>query len=140
MKNDVLMPVTANLTAVLVLFATLILVFHLVFVPWRRMTRLAWKRVDSIWLGFGALALISAVSQVRMTSASLQMDIYEHRTAALDLVKYSLDFNASSPGVICRRFTRWEYSPAPEEFQRIQTEYDAVCATLHVSSVQINDS
>jgi hypothetical protein len=122
------MPLTASLTAVLGVFAGLLVALDLLLVRWLRLGKVSWKRMDYIWLGFGALGLLGAVAQVRMESASAQLDMYEKRAiVAFDSVKSLVEVYASNPGPICRTFVRSEFSPPPDEFQRIQNEYNTAC-------------
>lgn len=128
MKPDVFMPLGASLLVVLAVFLGFLIAFDIVLVRWLKLGKVAWKRVDYIWLGFGALGLLGAVAQVRMASASAQLDMYEKRAViAFDSVKHLVELYAS-PGAICRTFVRSELSPPPEEFQRIQNDYNVACA------------
>ena len=47
------------------------------------------------------------------------------------MAKSSVDLYARRPGAICRTFVRSESSPSPEEFERVQGEYDVVCKWMH---------
>ena len=129
MNPDSFMPLSASPRVVLGVFAALLIGFDILLVRCLKLGKVAWKRVDYIWLGVGALGLIGAVGQVRMASASAQLTMQESRAAAaLNLVKGLAELYAKDPGAICRTFVRSEYSPPPEEFQRAQNEYDAACA------------
>ena len=131
MQHDLFSPITANLLVVLGLFGGCLLAFDVVLVRWLKLSKVAWKRVDYICLGFGAIGLLGAVAQVRMESASAQLDMYEGRAVHnFESVKYFVGSYASSPGAICRAFVRSEYSPPPDEFQRAQNEYNVACAWM----------
>jgi len=129
MSPDLFMPLSARPAVVLGVFAVLLVLFDVLLVRWLKLGKVAWKRVDYIWLGFGALGLLGAVAQVRMASAAAQIEMHESRVAvALNSVKSLIELYAKTPGAICRTFVRSEYSPPPEEFQRSQNEYNTACA------------
>lgn len=129
MQHDLFIPLTARLPVVLGVFGGFLLAFDLVLVRWLTLSKVAWKRMDYVWLSLGVLGLLSAAAEVRMASASAQLDMHENRAlAAFDSVKALVAVYASSPGAICRTFVRSEYSPPPDEFRKTQAEYDAACA------------
>ena len=128
MPAEPFMPITANLVVVLVAFVVLLLVFDILLVRWKPLGKVAWKRVDYIWLGFAALGLLGSVAEVRMASASAQVAMYEVRVvAAFRAVQSLVNLDASTPGAICRTFIRSAFSPPPDEFQRVQNEYNVAC-------------
>jgi hypothetical protein len=127
--HDLYLPFTANQLVVLAIFVGSLFAFDVVLVRWLKLSKIAWKHVDYIWLGFAALGLFGSVSQVRMASATGQLDMYEARAMhSFESVRNSVTLYASSPGAICRTFVRTEYSPPPDELQRIQSEFDTTCA------------
>ena len=141
MQPNLFMPVTASLPTVIAVFVGLLLAFDIVLVRWMKLGKVAWKRVDYIWLGFGALGLISAVAQVRTASASAQVGMYEQRAAiALESVKSLTQLYASEPGAICRTFVRSDLSPPADEFQRAQAEYNMTCAWAKQTTVALEHS
>src|SRR5262249_35604179 len=128
MHPDFFIPAGAQLSLVLGVFVFLLVAFDLIFVRWLKLGKIAWKLVDYVWLGFAALGLIGSVAQVRTLAASAERGLYEDRAAfAFNIAKSLADADAARPGAICRTFVRSEYSPPPDEFERIQREYDVAC-------------
>jgi hypothetical protein len=129
MVNDIFLPAGANPTAVLGTFIGFLIVLDFVLVRLFKLGELAWKKVDYVWLAFSALGLLSAIAQVRIDSASGQLDLADQRTqAALTEVRDQMTFLAQTPGAYCRNLVRTEFSPPVVEMDRMQREFDATCA------------
>ena len=64
------LPFTASTWTILLIFVVLLIVFDLILVRWLKLGNFAWKIVDYIWLGVGALGLIGAASQSRQITAT----------------------------------------------------------------------
>jgi hypothetical protein len=108
-------------------FVGSLLAFHLMFVWPRNLTKRGWKIVDYFWLGVGLLGVIGSVGVGRQTIAENLLTIARARVNSFAVdVESALRFGTS--GAICRRFVRSEFSPPPEEFDRLQREFDAQCA------------
>ena len=108
-------------------FVSSLVVFHLMFVWPRNLTKRGWKVVDYFWLGVGLLGVIGsvgigrqAIAENLLTTARARVNFFASE------VESALRFGTS--GAICRRFVRTEFSPPPEEFDRLQREFDAQCA------------
>jgi hypothetical protein len=128
---EVFMPATANLLVVICVGLGFFLVFYLVFVRWLRIGKVAWKRMDYIWLGVASIGLIGSVGQVRILVALAQLDMSEKRAmSSFSVARRLIGQYASSPGVVCRKFIRTEFSPPPKEMEKTQKEYDLVCEWL----------
>lgn len=120
-------PIGASLYWVFGAFGVFLIIFHLILVP--RLKVQAWKVVEYIWLGFAALGLFGAVEQVREIAARDQISMFQQRaTVALSTLRSLVTIYQSNPGPVCRTFTRSEYSPPQEEFEKIQREYNEACA------------
>jgi len=52
-------PLGASLATVLAVFAFFLVAFNVILVRWLKLGRVAWKRIEYVWLGFAALAWIS---------------------------------------------------------------------------------
>jgi hypothetical protein len=121
-------PLGANLPAVFLAFAIFLVAFDIILVRWLKLSKVTWKKVDYVWLGFASLGIFSAVSQVRVMTANAQADMFrEGAVLAFSSLRYLADSNASDPGAICRTFVRSEYSPPPGEFDSTQREYNQAC-------------
>jgi hypothetical protein len=120
-------PISTDLRWVFAVFAGSLVVFHLVFVWPRNLTKRRWKIIDYIWVGTALLGVIGsagvgrqAISQSLLTTSHALVESFASE------VESALRFGTSS--AICRRFVRSEYSPPQAEFDRIQREFDAQCA------------
>jgi hypothetical protein len=124
---NVPLPFFAKLWVVGIIFIVFMVLLDLILVRWRRISAVAWKRVDYIWLGFAALGLIGAVAQSRQLTATNFLP-YASQTKSLDFrnIRQYIEMEVGSPA-ICRTFTRTQYSPPPEEAERILHEYNRVC-------------
>jgi hypothetical protein len=121
-------PVGGEIGTVLGFFIALTVALHAVFVYWRPLSKRWWKRLDYVWLTFAALGLVGAAAEVRRSTANSQLGLFQDQASrALRDVHGEAEFLSRSPGVLCRTFTRSEYSPPPAEFDRIQSEYTKAC-------------
>ncbi len=121
------LPFTASTWTILLIFVVLLIVFDLILVRWLKLGNFAWKIVDYIWLGVGALGLIGAASQSRQITATNFLPFaVEVKTMTFQSAQQYVSGYRGSP-IICRTFTRTEFSPPPEELDRISKEYATVC-------------
>lgn len=131
-------PLSADIRVVLVVFAFLLLAFDLILVRWCKLNKVAWKRVEYVWLGFAALGLFGAVSQVRVSVAHSQKSMFEERTLrSFEAVRHLTGLLSSNPGVLCRTFIRSEFSPPSAEFDKVQNEYNQACQWIKDISSQL---
>jgi hypothetical protein len=70
MNDDFPLPVTAHPFYVGLVFSVAAVVFHILFVRTLKLDKIAWKRVDYIWLGVGTLGLFGAATEVRRMVAT----------------------------------------------------------------------
>lgn len=118
-----------SLLIVLVVFVLLLGGLHLILVYWLKLGSRAWKYVDYIWVGFAALGLIGASSQVRVMMATSQSSLFQSRAeGSFTTLRWLTDSLSKNPGSVCRTFTRSEYSPPEAELKATQLEYDRACA------------
>jgi hypothetical protein len=121
------LPFVASTWKVLCVFVLELIVLDLTLVRWLKLGKVAWKRVDYVWLGFAALGLIGAVAQARQFVAAALLSESDSRMAvAFNDVRSEINFYSESAAV-CRTFVRSEWSPPEEEFRRVQHEYDQSC-------------
>ena len=125
--SDYHLPFFTNIWTMMAVFTALLFVMHVVLVYWLKLGKVAWKRVDYVWLGFTVLGLIGASAQARQVMASNFLLASQDRVeSSFSLARYWIDsYNGAS--YICRKFVRSQYSPPPEEFERLQKEYDVAC-------------
>jgi hypothetical protein len=126
MPNEPYFPLTARPLGLFLAFLVCLVIFHLVFAVFFRLSKLGWKVVDYIWLSVTALSLIGAAFGVRHMLASSQVD--GRKSYLKDSYKRLGDEAGFLTGVaVCRKFTRSEFSPPSPEFERVQGEYDDMC-------------
>jgi hypothetical protein len=116
----------ASIWKLLCLFILFLIVFDLIFVRWKKLSSLDWKKTEYIWLGVAALGLISMSAQVRNWLA-----INKAQTARLRAENYysflrSYAGGSEPPNYVCMKFVRSEYSP--DNLDEAQAEYDKFCA------------
>ena len=138
--DDLALPGYTSPLWVIAVFFLALAIFHFFLVHLFPRDPLAWKKVDYFWL---PLVLIGVVIQV----VSAQRDI---ATNMIDMAKARTDFGATQvqdrlafgrSEAICRTFIRSEMSPPPEEFNRIQREFNEECqwfqkATKHLPATR----
>jgi hypothetical protein len=101
-----------------------IIIFHIIFLVFFKLSKIGWKYVDYIWLSTAILGIFASSIEVRRQVASSQFETAKY----LDHFKYGnlrerLQFLCSS--AVCRQFKKSEYSPA--NIDQIQIEYNLVC-------------
>jgi hypothetical protein len=116
--------VSTSLAFLVVLIATV--VFHLLLVWPKNLSKHGWKYVDYAWILIAALGIIGAVGANRQTlSSALKESAAMRLESTADWLTQRVSVGTSS--AVCRKFIRSEYSPPPEEFERSQREFDQQC-------------
>src|SRR5712691_11505925 len=123
MVDDLVLPGITSTLWVLGTFLLALAVFHLLLVWWMPLDKIAWKKVDYFWLSLALLGVICGVWSARQEIASGVVSTARSRLEfAASQVEDRLAFGRGP--AICRTFVRSEYSPPPEEFDRIQREFN----------------
>jgi hypothetical protein len=121
-------PWTASFTIIFAVFVVCLLAFDIVLVRWFKLGKQGWKRIDYVWLGFGALGLIGAVSQARMYAADDQLGLYQARAATMfHAFRELVAMNSKSQGAACDRSTG----------TRAGDEYKKVCDWVRALDVKL---
>jgi hypothetical protein len=127
MDAEFTLPFFAQTKWVLAIFILSLLFFHWLLICHYHLSKAAWKKIDYIWLGIGALGLISAVEVPRNAVSENLLSLAEIRMGgALEMLNWTAKFGTS--GAICRTFVRSEVSLPEPEFSNAQKEYDATCS------------
>jgi hypothetical protein len=117
-------PISASPLWLFSILVLLLVGFDLVLVRWLRLGKVAWKRVDYIWLIVAALGLYGAAADVRRTAAANSLPLqHDLRQVAYLSVVDSVRF-MTGPAV-CREFVRSNSSP--KNFDEVQVEFNRVC-------------
>ncbi len=137
--DDLELPWVTSTTWILGTFALALVIFQLVLVRWIPLSKVAWKKVDYVWLSLAMLGIIGGVGAARQQIAINFISLAESRiTFAEEQIKERLEFGRGP--AICRTFVRSEFSPPPEEFNRIQREYDEQCNWFRTVSEKLQDT
>lgn len=121
-------PLGASLATVLAGFAFFLVAFDIILVRRMKLGKVAWKRIEYLWLAFAALGLLAGVAQVRVITANAQVAMFQDRAAsAFSSVRSLAQLLSSSPGTVCGTFIRSEFSPPRDAFDAIQKDYDRAC-------------
>lgn len=126
MESEFTLPFFAQIKWILLVFVASLIVFDLVLVRWKPLSKKAWKRVDYVWLAVGALGLVSAVQGPRELIIGNFLPSAENRLdSALLTLQSSVRFGHSE--LYCRKFGPIENTARRAELERIQSEYKATC-------------
>lgn len=138
MLGIVAYPAAASYEWVAGVFFLSLVLFHGVMVHWLKISKRGWSIVDYFWVSLTALGLIGTVGQVRQTIAVVVAQRFDRLAPIVyDPARFYLDWYKVGNGPACRTFVRSEWSPPKEQFDRIQKEYDSVCAWFKDTTAQI---
>jgi hypothetical protein len=125
--DDLVLPRVTSAAWVLGTFVVALAAFHLVLVLWRPLSIVAWKKVDYVWLSLALLGIVFGAGAARREVAANMASTAKSRLEfAVTQVEDRLAFGRGP--AVCRKFVRSEFSPPPQEFDRMQREFDAECA------------
>lgn len=118
------LPFFAEPSNVLLVFGIALIIFHLLFLVFWRMTKIQWKYIDYIWLTTGLIGVYGASIEVRRQVASSQINNARFDvTFRYERLRSTVEFLSGSS--VCIEFNRTEYSPLNLEIK--QREYNDVC-------------
>jgi len=127
MRDDFQLPFFTSTWSILAIFIIALLSLDLVLVRYLKLGKIAWKRVDYIWLAFAITGVIGAVSESRQIIArNLYASASSRLEGSFSMLRWRVDIYATG-SAICRTFIKSEFSPPPREFERLQREYDEAC-------------
>jgi hypothetical protein len=125
--STLVVPWFADHSYVICLFLVACVCFHFLLVKIYRLSSIAWKRVDYIWL---TMAFIGISVNVEKNHIEISKNLYDqevvHANAEYEEIIHAVDFGRFS-GVYCRTFVQGSASPPPAEFAKIQHEHDEQC-------------
>lgn len=126
--NSFLIELVATPAYLLAAFIALLAISHLVFIKLLKMSAIAWKVVDYIWLGMAALGLITSSSRVdQYISIELLNNLEIPRMESIyRSLRYWVDSAASSESGVCLTRVRSELSP--DEFYDMVDEQQTQCS------------
>jgi len=137
------LPFYSTSTWVLGVFIASLVLYHVTLV-WRwPLGKLAWKRIDYIWLLLALLGIIGATGAARQAVARNWAIVAERgvENATRDIGE-RIEFGTS--GAVCRKFERSTLSSPSPRFESIQSQFDALCAWFreakrHIPSGPVNE-
>jgi hypothetical protein len=142
---EYLMPPSARLGTVFGFFVFSLVFFHVWMVfgwlQWlglKPMKKLGFKVVDYFWVTAGGLALIGTMGQVRQIGSTNIASAFDQLAPPVyDPIRIDADSYLRGQGASCRTFVRGEWSPPPEVFDRIQSEYNTACEWFRIVSALV---
>lgn len=124
MHGDYMYPLTAWPSYLVGIGVVAYVGFYLVLTKYLRFGKIAWKRVDYIWLTAGIVGLWGSAIEVRRLSAAEHLEWrQELRQEYYSQLREQLQFMTGP--VLCARFQRTQYSPP--DLDRIQRLHDQAC-------------
>ncbi len=127
MDTEFALPFFAETKWVVGIFVLSLGIFHWLLVHHFSLSKAAWKKVDYVWLGVGALGIVGAVEIPRNVVSDNLLSLAESRMAsALRQLHSAAQFGTSD--AVCRTFVRSPVSPSELELSNSQKEYDAACS------------
>lgn len=127
MDTEFALPFFAETKWVIGVFVLSLGIFHWLLIHHLNLSKAAWKKVDYVWLGVGALGLVGAVEVPRNIVSDNLLSRAENRMiSTLQQLHSAAEFGTSS--AICGTFTRSSTSPPEPMFSNSQREYDATCS------------
>lgn len=123
------LPFFVEIQWVFAVFFIFLILFHWILVFRLKLGKIAWKKVDYIWLGVGAIGLMASTS----TPRGIIIDNLIHRaemqiSGELQLLHSVETSNTNSS--VCIKFVHSPNSPAEPYFSETQRQYDATCNWL----------
>jgi hypothetical protein len=131
--DDLILPAVVSYRWPLAVFVVALLAFHVALVWIWPLGKIGWKKVDYIWLAFALLGGLGGVGSARQFLATGRGSLAEERVRTE--AQWVLErINAGTSVAVCRQFVRSDFSPPEQEFNRIQREFDALCAWFKAAS------
>jgi hypothetical protein len=127
--------IISNGSYVLLMFVVLLLLFHLLLVFPRNLSKRTWKKIDYIWLGITALGLFSLASDVRIFTAQKWAEM-EHARAVSSLELFRDFYPDPINTHYCMQFIKSELSP--DDLDERQRQHNLRCDWLKGVSKVIN--
>lgn len=119
------LPITSEPSSLFIILVAFLLLFDWVLVRWLKLGKVAWKRVDYIWLGAAAIGLWGVATDVRRIAASSWLP-WQREYRLISYQRVIRDVHALTETYVCRDFVRSDLSP--ENFNLVQKEFDSACA------------
>jgi hypothetical protein len=113
--------IVTDLRFAFVLLAVMTAILYFVFVRWRPLTKIQWKRMDYLWLMLTTFGLIGLVERNRLIVANV--DLY-YNTWSIEGSARHIEYLFSRQWV-CFRHIRTEYSP--DNFDEIEDLFIQTC-------------
>lgn len=125
MTHEPFFPITASAVWVFGIFFFLLVIFHLTFLRFWKLSEKGWKYVDYIWISFAVLGLFAGTIEVRRFVAENQVSMQKAYMISeySDLIR---EIGFLQGAAVCRKFNRTEWSP--QNFDEIQNEFDKICS------------
>jgi len=137
--DDLVLPKLTSTLWILGVLVMALVAFHLSLLRWFPLDKLAWKKVDYVWLSLALLGVIGSVISARQEVARALISTAQSQLeASARLVEDRLAFGRGS--AVCRVLVRSELSPPAETFSRVQREYDELCSWFRTASERLKET
>ena len=105
-------------------FVAALVIFHLLLVWPRNLSKKGWKYVDYAWLAIALLTIVSLSSDIRRQITETKLELAIQRAKTMHALFSDLYVN-QPPSYVCIKFVRDEFSP--DNFDCVQEEFDRMC-------------
>ena len=105
-------------------FVAALVIFHLLLVWPRNLSKRRWKYVDYVWLLVASLTIVSFSSDIRRQVTENKLELATQRVKSMHAIFSKLYAN-QPPSYVCMKFVRGEFSP--DNFDDLQEEFDRFC-------------
>lgn len=124
--NEMSLPWFTDFKTIFFVFLIFLLIFHILFIKIFQFSSIAWKRIDYIWLSMAFFGMLSSVGSGREVVSKNMLELERNwLNSQRELIVDNLKSGTSI--AVCRQFIQSQYSPPPDEFKKMQMEYDAQC-------------
>lgn len=125
---DLHYPITANPSALLIVFTVALCVAHAILLPTLGQDEVKWQYIDYVWLPLALIGLLAAVHHTRLEIASANEALARNReTSAWSQVHYWAENYSREESYLCRKGVRSQYSPPPDVFDAIDRDHNSTC-------------
>ena len=105
-------------------FVAALVIFHILLVWPRNLSKKGWKYVDYVWLVVALLTIVSFSSDFRRQVTENKLELAMLRVKSMHALFSDLYAN-QPPSYVCMKFVRGEFSP--DNFDDVQEEFDRIC-------------
>ena len=125
MLNYELNIIMSNMGYIFLLFISFLLIFNILFIYIFPLSKIAWKKVDYIWLVLATIGILALFSEVRIHTAAYWIKMDKNYTLTPLRTIDEIFLGKSAQSYICSKGIRTEYSP--DNFDEIEKLSELHC-------------